>query len=106
LCITTKATTSRTAINGTFPQFNKWFEVNTITLYLAKKTKLPTIHMYLFKLGYGIKTIKEIPKYPEMGTHFENVIPKCNSACTAMRAGTSLMTTDTLKLITFLFSEP
>ena len=41
-----------------------------------------------------------------MGTHVKYVNPKLSTSCIAMRTGNSLMMTDTLKLIPFVFSEP
>jgi hypothetical protein len=86
----TKSNNFQDCNNGAFLQFNKWFEVNILTSDFAKQT--PTIHMYEFKLGCCIKTIKEIHNTLKWELILKMLSPNV-IVCTAMRAGTSIMTT-------------
>jgi hypothetical protein len=64
-------------------------------------------------IGYVHKTIEEVQTAKFLGlqvdnnlnwkTHIQYIIPKLRSACFAMRTITSLMKTETLKLVYFAY---
>jgi hypothetical protein len=104
-------------MNDVFAGLNKWIKANKLTLNLYKTNlmKFCTTNKNCVNLsiGYEDKTIEEVETTKFLGlqinnnihwkTHIQYIIPKLSSACFAMRTVTSLMKTETLKLVYFAY---
>jgi hypothetical protein len=104
-------------MNDVFAGLNKWIKANKLTLNFDKKNfmKFCTTNKNCVNLSiwYVDKTIEEVETSKFLGlqvdnnlnwkTHIQYTIPKLSSACFAMRNITSLMKTETLKLVYFAY---
>jgi hypothetical protein len=102
-------------MNDVFASLNKWIKANKLTLYFDKTSfmKLCTNNKTCVNInvGYNDKTIEKIETAQfyvlqiknnlNWKTHSQYSICKLSSPCCAMRAVTSLMKTENLKLVYF-----
>jgi hypothetical protein len=96
---------------------NKWIKANKLTLNSDKtnfmKFCINNKTWVNLNIGYDDKTIEEVETTKFLGLQIDNnlkwkkhiqyIIPKLSSACFAMRTITSLMKTETLKLVYFAY---
>jgi hypothetical protein len=104
-------------MNDIFGGLNKWIKANKLTLNFDKTNfmKFCTTNKNCVNLsiGYADKTIEEVETTKFLGlqgdnnlnwkTHIQYIVPKLSSACFAMRNITSLIKTETLKLVYFAY---
>jgi hypothetical protein len=104
-------------MNDVFAILNRWIKANKLTLNFDKTNfiKFCTNNKTCVNLNMGFddKTIEEVETTKFLGlqidsnlnwkTHIQYIIPKLSSACFAMRTVTSIMKTETLKLVYFAY---